>query len=908
MSLIRGPKRFRFRIGRNRDRRRNTTNLDHRLEQLEVRRLLAATLDHSTGVLTISGTNRGDQVFVEMESPTHLTVRLNRQQTSYLADSVASIVFHGKGGRDYFENSTSIPLVAFGGPGPDTLIGGSGDDFLTGRTGSDMLLGNAGNDTLTGDGGPIDTLDGGPGNDQLSGGRGRDSLMGNDGRDTLNGGPGDDSLDGGSEADSLDGFSGNDSILGGDGNDTLTGGGDQDWLDGGAGDDLVQSEVESSIQTVRVTTLSPDGPGSLSDALSQDNRHIVFDVGGVIDLRTAAIERPNHELQISVSNLTIDGSSAPSPGITIVGGRVLLLNASNVTIRHIRVRSGDDDRGNPIRGQRDSMSIVASEDVLIQNVSLSWSEDEIADVWDHSRRVTFDSVIFSEPLDSASHAHGLLIGNGSTEVTVRNSLFTSMRKRAPKFGFGTARDGSASGLVVNNIIYNPLSRAMIMGDTSKSAIVGNLVIPGPDTASHIALAEAQPGVGAGTEIFLSDNFFLDAHRVMSPNTGRTTPLFTRPATFDNPEAYDWNVSYKAGVGSIRGTTPAGVYDSEVSSISEPWMATALTAAPAMPVEQVFDSVLAQVGAVPWARDAHDLRVIDGVINRTGRVIDTTADVGGMPTYRFVPRAPESARTAVRVENDSLFGGAGNDTILGGTGDDLLYGNSGNDVIHGGNGDDQLLGHSGSDTLMGEAGVDRLTGGTSIDLVDGGINDDIIIWSVADGNDSPEGNLGSDQLQISATNNDDIIQLRELNGKLRIQVNAEAVTLNRFNSVVINAQSGNDTITTDDLRGFASDYPTYNPSNFYFTILGEDGRDTIDASAATDPYLGFLLNGGSGNDTLRLPASLTPVVGTSIDTNSAFGEAGDDTITGGNAIETLDGGSGHDVLFGTVGVDFLDDID
>jgi Ca2+-binding RTX toxin-like protein len=396
--------------------------------------------------------------------------------------------------------------------------------------------------------------------------------------------------------------------------------------------------------------------------------------------------------------------------------------------------------------------------------------------------------------------------------------------------------------------------------------------------------------------------------VMAPNAGRTTPLFTRRATFDNPEAYDWNVSYKAGVGSIRGTTPAGVYDSQVLSIPEPWMATALAAAPAMPVEQVFDSVLAQVGAVPWARDTHDLRVIDGVINRTGRVIDTTADAGGMPTYRFVPRAPESAGTSARIENDSLFGGEGNDTILGGTGDDLLYGNAGNDVMRGGNGDDQLWGHSGSDTLMGEAGVDRLTGGTSIDLVDGGVNDDIVIWNAADGNDTPDGNLGRDELQISGSSTDDIILLRESNGKLRIHVNAEAVTLNRFNSVVINARSGNDRITTDDLTGFASDYPTYNPSNFYFTILGEDGRDTIDASAAADPYLGFLLNGGSGNDTLRLPTSLTPTLGTFIDTNSAFGEAGDDTITGGNAIETLDGGSGHDVLFGTVGVDFLDDID
>lgn len=913
MSLATGIFRRLLKPGRRRDLQRFAASSDRQVERLESRRLLSANVELSEGVLRILGMNQADSALVETVSGTQVRVTLNSQESSFPARSVASIFFHGRGGADHFENQTDIPTLAVGGPGADTLIGGSGDDLLSGKTGSDVLIGGDGNDTLHGAAGSGDSLDGGHGDDALIGGLGRDTLVGSNGQDTLDGGRGNDVLHGGTSSGDIAGASGGDSVMGGNGDDTLTGGGSQDWLDGGKGDDLLQSDSRQQIETVHVTTLAPDGPGSLMDALARDNRRIVFDVGGVIDLRSASVERPNYEIQISGSNLTIDGSTAPSPGITIVGGRILLLNASNVTIKHIRVRSGDDDRGNPIRGQRDTMSIIASEDVLIQNVSLSWSEDEIADVWDHSRRVTFDRVIFSEPLDSARHAHGLLIGNGSTEVTVKNSLFTSMRKRAPKFGFGTALDGSATGLVVNNIIYNPMSRAMIMGDQSKSAAISNLVIPGPNTASHIALLEAQPGVGPGTEIYLSDNFFLDANRVMAANAGRTTPLFTRAATYGNPEAYDWNVSYKAGVGSIRGTTPGYAHDSEVSALPQAWMAAALESEPALPVTQVYNSVLAQVGSTPWARDSHDARVITGVINRTGRVLNTTNDVGGMPAYVNVPHSPESARITVLSERDSLFGGEGNDTIAGGFGDDLLVGDSGDDIIMGGGGNDDLSGGDGRDTLMGEAGVDRLNGGREVDYVDGGLADDITAWASADGIDVSDGNLGRDELQILGTDGNDIIRFREVNGKLQVTVNSETMLIDRFMSVNVDAKSGNDLITTDDLKGFASDYPTYEPSNFYFTIHGGDGHDTIQATAAADSYIGFELHGGPGNDTLQLPASLTEIVGTSVDTNSAYGDDGDDTITGGSVSETLDGGSGNDSisggdgddsLFGGDGIDYL----
>ena len=85
-------------------------------------------------------------------------------------------------------------------------------------------------------------------------------------------------------------------------------------------------------QVVHVTNLNAAGTGSLADAVSQSNRFVVFDVGGVIDITGKSIT-------IS-SNITIAGQTAPGEGITIYGGRVIASKAKNVIMRYIRMRGG----------------------------------------------------------------------------------------------------------------------------------------------------------------------------------------------------------------------------------------------------------------------------------------------------------------------------------------------------------------------------------------------------------------------------------------------------------------------------------------------------------------------------------------------------------------------------------------
>jgi pectate lyase len=59
-----------------------------------------------------------------------------------------------------------------------------------------------------------------------------------------------------------------------------------------------------------VTTLSDSGTGSLRDCLSQSNRYVRFALAGTITLQERIDVR---------QNITIDGHTAPSPGITVTG-------------------------------------------------------------------------------------------------------------------------------------------------------------------------------------------------------------------------------------------------------------------------------------------------------------------------------------------------------------------------------------------------------------------------------------------------------------------------------------------------------------------------------------------------------------------------------------------------------------
>ena len=179
------------------------------LETLEGRRFLSASLNTTTGLLTVTGTDNADHIVTTKNSTSKLLVTQSTftpatgttkatwttTHAAFDASKVKSILVNAGGGNDVVDLSGTWfrPLSI-----PTTINGGAGNDWLTGGNGADSIAGGAGNDRIFGLRGN-DTLHGNDGNDLLVGGLGADKLYGDAGNDRLDArdGSGTDTVDGG---------------------------------------------------------------------------------------------------------------------------------------------------------------------------------------------------------------------------------------------------------------------------------------------------------------------------------------------------------------------------------------------------------------------------------------------------------------------------------------------------------------------------------------------------------------------------------------------------------------------------------------------------------------------------------------------------------------------------------------
>ncbi|MBN1780544.1 T9SS type A sorting domain-containing protein [bacterium] len=351
---------------------------------------------------------------------------------------------------------------------------------------------------------------------------------------------------------------------------------------------------------VRVTNLNASGSGSFAAAVTRYGpRIVVFEVGGVIDLNGA---------RITISNpfLTVAGQTAPSPGITLIDGSLSVSNTHDVIIRHIRVRPGA--AGHSTGWEPDGISLSSASKVILDHCSVSWAVDEnmsasgprfegsTPDAWrsNTSHTVTFSNNIIAEALSEATHtkgehSKGSLIHDNVTEAAILRNLYASNERRNPYFKAG------ARGVVVNNVIYNPGAVAIQYnlvdsewGDntwqTGQMSVVGNFMQYGPSTRNP-ALMDADTGP---LELYMEDNIALNQR-------GGAVAL------------YDGTAS------KLVGTKP--VWHDNVQVV---------------PADAVFDDVIKNAGVRPWDRDGIDERIIGGVLDGSGEIIDFETEVGGFP--------------------------------------------------------------------------------------------------------------------------------------------------------------------------------------------------------------------------------------------------------------------------------------
>lgn len=212
-----------------------------------------------------------------------------------------------------------------------------------------------------------------------------------------------------------------------------------------------------------VTNLNDSGAGSLRDAISQPGRVVVFDVSGVIKLKSRLVFS---------ANSYIAGQTAPGDGIIIYGNGVSFSGANNIIVRYLRIYMGKGgDSG------KDAAGIANGSNMIFDHCSFLWGLDENFSInWDNKgtkpSNITLQNCIIGQGIQSHS-CGGLIQTDGG--VSIIGCLYIDNKTRNPK----------VKGLnqFINNVVYNWGSGGgYIMGDTSGDSwawIEGNYFISGP---------------------------------------------------------------------------------------------------------------------------------------------------------------------------------------------------------------------------------------------------------------------------------------------------------------------------------------------------------------------------------------------------------------------------------------------
>lgn len=347
-------------------------------------------------------------------------------------------------------------------------------------------------------------------------------------------------------------------------------------------------------KVIEVTSLADDGPGTLRAAINDPSaRIIIFRVAGNIELKS--------ELQINHPFVTIAGQTAPGGGICIKDAGISIFTC-DVLIQHIRIRPGN--KGPVDADINDAVSILGPHghstgayNVVLDHISASWGEDETVSTWYGAHDITISWSIISEALNRSrhrkkTHSAGLLIGDGSYNVSVHHNLLAHNDFRNPLISKGGTHD------IINNVVYNwGILPAEISdyGSNTFLNFVGNYFIAGPSTNPgpyEIFFSEGNP------KIYVLDN--IGPHR-------------------PDPNMDEWAiVGFKWGDEGI-----APVKHRSGTKFKTPQISTQSST-------EVMKIVLAEAGATAPRRDTIDCRIVDDVKNRTGKIIDSPEQVDGYP--------------------------------------------------------------------------------------------------------------------------------------------------------------------------------------------------------------------------------------------------------------------------------------
>ncbi len=429
-------------------------------------------------------------------------------------------------------------------------------------------------------------------------------------------------------------------------------------------------------KVVHVTNLNDSGTGSFREAVKSGNRIIVFDVAGVIALKS--------DLKIG-DNITILGQTAPSPGITL--RYYTVQPGNNNIIRFLRIRRGEEKNindGADASWQRNKTGII------FDHCSFSWSIDEVASFYDNNN-FTMQWCTVAESLTNPGHskgAHGYGGIWGGKLASFHHNFVGHLMNRGPRFngaryrwtGYTSNKDYDtyqwkntvqAENVDFRNcVMYNAQGTCYGGPGGGQINIVNNYYKAGPSQGlTGTILNGLKVDVSTGKERGSQDRITL----VTLSNSGNSDK--NHPELYDMTSRYfingnttettkgsvtqnkDWKgISYDKGIPSLNGEyyspDAKNFYGDNVAhvTISGKSCVKIKMDAPAPTgdvtthsADEAFSKVLAYSGASLY-RDEIDARYMEeaktgtakykGSITQSPGIIDKVADVNGYTEANF----------------------------------------------------------------------------------------------------------------------------------------------------------------------------------------------------------------------------------------------------------------------------------
>lgn len=402
--------------------------------------------------------------------------------------------------------------------------------------------------------------------------------------------------------------------------------------------------VAGSTTVYVVTSLGDSAPavsGELRYGIENVSgpRVIVFEVGGVIELRKVLTVRQSHPY------LTIAGQTAPYPGITLKNAGINV-QSHDVLVQHIAIRPGARPKGDPESGWNnweflpsysnrkcigiDVPSGYETYNVVFDHVTCSWGTDENVTIGGGSgtavRDITISNSLISEALRFCGHpdvtddegnpdgidghSAGLYVYKLGEDVTVSRNIIAFNRWRNPKVA-----QGATDMHVINNFIYAPgqwQGHRIQVGESIpphttaydvRSSIVGNVTVLHEDPTQFPSWSTTKYAANSTQAIDIHANAPVDVDTFLD-NNHLWHPTYSGNWVPSSPD-YNSTLVHQGTVPNQLGSDP--LTDDGVTLLDSGWGP-----------EEIEEYLLARSGSRPGDRDVVDLRLIAEIEERTLR--------------------------------------------------------------------------------------------------------------------------------------------------------------------------------------------------------------------------------------------------------------------------------------------------